>query len=88
MRRWDAGVVDGRVDPAAAELEEALADLVPTERVETLPEAVDKAAAMAEPGDCVLLAPACASFDMFSGFEARGEAFRASVQQLLAGGCS
>ena len=41
----------------------------------TLEAAVRAALAEAEPGETVLLAPACASFDQFASFEARGEAF-------------
>jgi UDP-N-acetylmuramoylalanine--D-glutamate ligase len=41
---------------------------------------VAAAAAEAEPGDTVLLAPACASFDQFANFEARGAAFEALVK--------
>ena len=48
----------------------------------TLDRAVALAAAEAEPGDTVLLSPACASFDQFSDFEARGDAFRAAVEAL------
>jgi len=55
---------------------------VPVQRVGTLEAAVDAAAAAAEPSDVVLLSPACASFDQFSDFEARGDAFRALVEEL------
>ena len=44
--------------------------------------AVSAAAAVATAGDTVLLSPACASFDMFSGYPARGEAFCEAVEQL------
>ncbi len=45
--------------------------------------ATARAAADAKPGETVLLAPACASFDQFSSFEARGDAFRALVAEIL-----
>lgn len=48
----------------------------------TLDRAVADAAAAAMPGDVVLLSPACASFDQFKDYEARGDAFRAAVGQL------
>ena len=48
----------------------------------TLNAAVRHAAAAARPGDTVLLSPACASFDQFSDYEARGAAFRALVGDL------
>jgi UDP-N-acetylmuramoylalanine--D-glutamate ligase len=48
----------------------------------TLDAAVQSAAAEAEAGDVVLLSPACASFDQFRDFEARGEKFRALVGAL------
>ena len=47
-----------------------------------LAEAVRQAAKCTRPGDTVLLSPACASFDHFSDFRARGEAFRALVKEL------
>ena len=55
---------------------------VPHEIAETLDVAVASAAAKAQPGDTVLLAPAAASFDQFPDFEARGAAFIAAVERL------
>ena len=49
------------------------------EIADTLPYAVERATKMAVPGDTVMLIPGCASFDMFSGFEERGQVFRDSV---------
>jgi UDP-N-acetylmuramoylalanine--D-glutamate ligase len=48
-------------------------------RDETLEDAVAHAVELAQPGDVVLLSPACASYDQFSDFEQRGEAFRRLV---------
>jgi UDP-N-acetylmuramoylalanine--D-glutamate ligase len=48
----------------------------------SLEAAVERAAAIASPGDTVLLSPACASFDMFRDFEERGEVFRRAVLEL------
>jgi len=45
-------------------------------------EAVQFAGLMAEPGDTVLLSPACASFDMFDDYEHRGEVFKDLVRSL------
>ncbi|MFQ5662487.1 MAG: UDP-N-acetylmuramoyl-L-alanine--D-glutamate ligase [Terriglobia bacterium] len=58
-----------------------LANGLPIEILETLPEAVARAAALAVPGDTVLLAPACASFDQFDNFEHRGRVFKEEVQR-------
>jgi UDP-N-acetylmuramoylalanine--D-glutamate ligase len=49
------------------------------ERVGTLMDAVARAREWAQPGDAVLLSPACSSFDQFTNYEARGAAFRALV---------
>ncbi|MFQ5695719.1 MAG: UDP-N-acetylmuramoyl-L-alanine--D-glutamate ligase, partial [Terriglobia bacterium] len=54
------------------------------ERLETLPEAVARARSVAQPGDVVLLAPACASFDQFENFEHRGLVFKQAVRRLAA----
>ncbi|HMI20181.1 MAG TPA: UDP-N-acetylmuramoyl-L-alanine--D-glutamate ligase [Sphingomonas sp.] len=48
----------------------------------TLAQAVNDAAAAAQPGEVVMLSPACASFDQFKDYEARGDAFRAAVGAL------
>ena len=50
--------------------------------VDTLEEAVSIAAADAESGDCVLLSPACASWDMFKCYQQRGEIFKDCVRAL------
>jgi UDP-N-acetylmuramoylalanine--D-glutamate ligase len=67
-------------------LQQALADAVPVVFESSLDSAVVAAAAQATPGDCVLLSPACASFDMFSGYVERGEVFCRAVAGLP-GGC-
>ncbi|MCL4544937.1 MAG: UDP-N-acetylmuramoyl-L-alanine--D-glutamate ligase [Chloroflexi bacterium] len=51
-------------------------------RAGSMLEAVEVARSLASPGDLVLLAPGCTSFDMFTDFEARGEAFRQAVRAL------
>jgi UDP-N-acetylmuramoylalanine--D-glutamate ligase len=76
----DAAYVIGE---AAEEIAGALAAVgVPVERAGTLGAAVAAAAGAAQPSDVVLLSPACASFDQFRDFEARGDAFRALVEEL------
>ena len=69
----------GKAGPDFAAL---LEGRVPVERCETLDRAVSTAAAKAEPGDTVLLSPACASFDQYADFEKRGDHFRALVEGL------
>lgn len=63
-----------------------LAPHVPVVRAGTLAAAVQAAARNAHAGDVVLLSPACASYDQFSSFEERGDAFRAEFQALSEGG--
>ena len=53
-----------------------------TERCASLEGAVRKAAAIARPGEAVLLSPACASFDMFRDYKHRGDVFAAAVRGL------
>ena len=66
----------------AGRIEEALAGAVPLVRATDMRDAVGRAAALAQSGDTVLLSPACASFDMFSGYEERGERFAAAFEEL------
>ncbi|MFC0848811.1 UDP-N-acetylmuramoyl-L-alanine--D-glutamate ligase [Streptomyces noboritoensis] len=60
--------------------------VVDVERTDTgaMSEAVREAAGLAKPGDTVLLAPACASMDMFTNYNKRGEAFAEAVRGLAA----
>ena len=69
----------GKAGPDFAAL---LEGRVPVQQCETLDRAVSEAAAKAEPGDTVLLSPACASFDQYADFEQRGDHFRALVEGL------
>ena len=63
----------------APAIEEELKDAVPLERASDMHEAVTRSFAAAKRGDIVLLAPACASFDMFESFEHRGRVFKEEV---------
>ena len=73
------GASAGRLAEALAP---AIAAGVELHLCEDLEEAVRLAAAAAEPGETVLLSPACASFDAFENFERRGERFREIVEAL------
>ena len=61
-----------------------IGDAIPVDMAGDLATAVAHAAAAAVPGDIVLLSPACASFDQFSDYEARGDSFRDIVRALRA----
>ena len=66
------------------EVEAALGAHVPVQRAGSIREAVRAAAATARPGDTVLLSPACASFDWYTSYAARGDDFRREVEALVA----
>ncbi len=76
------------VGEMAGRLERILASGAPgvaTVRASTFDRAVRSAAALAKPGDVVLLSPACTSYDMFRNFEERGRAFKEAVLALAPG---
>jgi UDP-N-acetylmuramoylalanine--D-glutamate ligase len=68
----------------AQNISTALDSVVPLYFEQSMADAVDRAGRIAEAGDCVLLSPACSSFDMFENFEVRGLAFSAEVRKLCA----
>jgi UDP-N-acetylmuramoylalanine--D-glutamate ligase len=71
------------IGESAGVFERALAGAVPVEVAGTLERAVTAAAGAARSGEAVLLSPACASFDQFESFAARGHRFQEMVQELV-----
>jgi len=76
----------------ATTLERELGNIIPVIRIKgtsdgrsIMVRAVLAAASMAEPGDAVLLSPACASFDLFRDYAHRGDSFRGAVMDMMAG---
>jgi UDP-N-acetylmuramoylalanine--D-glutamate ligase len=67
------------IGSAAAKIESQLRGVVPILSCETLEKAVSEAATAAHPGEVVLLAPACSSFDQFENYEHRGRVFKELV---------
>jgi UDP-N-acetylmuramoylalanine--D-glutamate ligase len=70
------------IGAAAEKIEKQIAGSVAIERAGTIERAVEIASQAARPGDVVLLAPACASFDQFENYEHRGRVFKDLVHQL------
>lgn len=77
-RARDVLLIGAATEKIAADLEGA----APLERAGTLDRAVQIAGGRAKPGDIVLLAPACASFDQFENYEQRGRIFKELVAKL------
>ncbi|HTA18312.1 MAG TPA: UDP-N-acetylmuramoyl-L-alanine--D-glutamate ligase [Polyangia bacterium] len=72
------------IGEAADKIEVAFRSIVPVERAASMEDAVAVAARLAEPGDAVVLSPACSSFDMFRDYAHRAQVFRAAVDRLAA----
>ncbi len=70
------------IGDAAPEVAAAFDGLRPVEVATSMPEAVATARRLAQPGDAVLLSPACASFDWYPNYAARGDDFAAAVHTL------
>ncbi|MGH8624021.1 MAG: UDP-N-acetylmuramoyl-L-alanine--D-glutamate ligase [Gammaproteobacteria bacterium] len=75
-----AVVVLGRDGPAIAR---AFQGIVPVEKASDMSDAVSLAKSLAQPGDAVLLSPACASFDLFNDYAHRGQVFMREVKNQL-----
>ncbi len=72
------------IGEAAERIARAIGERVPVVRAADMSEAVATAHRLAVEGDAVLLSPACSSFDMYSDYGARGDAFVAAVERLMA----
>jgi UDP-N-acetylmuramoylalanine--D-glutamate ligase len=70
------------IGEATERIAQALSEVIPVVPCASLREAVERGLALAAPGDTVLLAPACSSFDMFEDYAARGRAFKDEVRRL------
>jgi UDP-N-acetylmuramoylalanine--D-glutamate ligase len=70
------------IGAAADKIESQITGSVAVERAGTIEKAVQIASQAARPGDVVLLAPACASFDQFENYEHRGRAFKELVRRI------
>src|SRR2546429_3660294 len=78
----DKAILALLIGAAAEKIESQISGSVAIERAGTIERAVEIASHAAQPGDIVLLAPACASFDQFENYEHRGRVFKQLVQQL------
>jgi UDP-N-acetylmuramoylalanine--D-glutamate ligase len=72
------------IGEAARDVVEVFEGVAPTSTAASIEEAVRDAFAAARPGDTILLAPACASWDQFPNYAARGDRFAAAARSLRA----
>lgn len=70
------------IGEAREKIQNSLKGIIPMKTASSMEEAVSLGYSLAEPGDVVLLAPACTSFDMFQNFEERGMVFKQKVLSL------
>jgi UDP-N-acetylmuramoylalanine--D-glutamate ligase len=70
------------IGEAASRIAAAVEGALPVEHAGSMDDAVRRAFRFAQPGDAVLLSPACSSFDMFKGYADRGDHFRRAVEEL------
>ena len=71
------------IGEAAPDVERAFAGVRPVRVAESMTAAVEAAGALAQPGDAVLLSPACASFDWYQSYAARGDDFARNVEARI-----
>ena len=81
QRRVRAALLLGRDAPSIADALKGSG--LPVHRVQTMEQAIELAMAVAQPGDAVLLSPACASFDMYRDYRHRGVVFRDAVTRFI-----
>jgi UDP-N-acetylmuramoylalanine--D-glutamate ligase len=80
LARKGRGVVV--IGEAAEAIARSVGDRLPVRRAASMAEAVRAGASMAQPGDAVLLSPACSSFDMFRDYKHRGDEFVSAVHAI------
>jgi UDP-N-acetylmuramoylalanine--D-glutamate ligase len=70
------------IGEAADRIADGVGSQLPVQRATNMEQAVERAFSLAEPGDAVLLSPACSSFDMFTSYAERGDRFVDAVLRL------
>ena len=76
------GEAADQIEAALAAVDDPAYDPIPSVRATSMEDAVARAVERAQPGDAVVLSPACSSYDMFDNYEHRGKTFVAAVEAL------